>query len=69
MLGVDHVEFDFENDAIEITVLCTEDTSVDRFTGVYAKRIFTKPKIGVDIKNTLIIDRPEEYEGVTWRLI
>lgn len=69
MLGVEFVDFDFDNDALEITIVCTEDTSADKFTGIYAKRIFDKPKIGVDFRTKLILDRPEEYEGVTWRLI
>lgn len=69
MLGVEFVDFDFENDTLEITVVCTEDTSADKFTGIYAKRVFDKPKIGIDFRAKLILDRPEEYEGVTWRLI
>ena len=69
MLGVEFVNFDFDNDTLEITVTCPEATSVDKFTGIYAKRIFTEPKIGANAYNKLVLDRPEEYEGVTWRLL
>jgi len=60
--------FDFDEDSIEITVVCTEDTSILPFTGIFTRRLFEEDKSGVD-QRILITTRSEETYGVTWRLI
>ena len=69
MRDVELIKFDYDADELEIVVTCPETTSCKSFTGVYAKRIFKDPKQTVDMWSDKKFDKPEEYEGVTWRLI
>ena len=70
MLGVVLEFFNYEEDSLEITVVCTETTSVKPFKGIYAKRVFEEPPLTVlrkdHVYETVAL---EETTGVTWRLV
>ena len=70
MLNCALEKFNFEEDSLQITVVCTEDTSVLPFNGVHARRVFGMPKIEVLKYDTKYeTARREETTGVTWRLV
>lgn len=66
-----HLEFfNYEEDSIEITFICTEATSITPFTGIYAKRTFDPIKLQILPRATKYdVTRPQETVGVTWRLV
>lgn len=63
--------FNWDEDELEITFICSEATSVLPFNGIWARRKFEAewpPDIRVQTKQDLFYDQEEGW-GISWRLV